>query len=154
MGNVFPEELDEPLSNRIMDFANLICRGADPSANGPAWLIRDNRVTDQRALEAAKDRVNLPHDKRYGTLALFQYDGPKGPHWTKWNKALLEALVPHQRAKADGCKDGSWDTERVDRWAYAGGRVYGTAMNVLTLEVYYRYATVKKADEKKPEEKK
>ena len=29
-----------------------------------------------------------------------------------------------------------------DRWAYAGGPIYSTAINVLTLEVYYRYASV------------
>jgi hypothetical protein len=32
---------------------------------------------------------------------------------------------------------GSWDP--VDPWGSAGGRVYSTAINALTLEVYYRY---------------
>jgi hypothetical protein len=26
-----------------------------------------------------------------------------------------------------------------DRWSYDGGPIYTTAINVLTLEVYYRY---------------
>jgi hypothetical protein len=30
----------------------------------------------------------------------------------------------------------------VDRWGFEGSRVYATAINALTLEVYYRYANV------------
>jgi hypothetical protein len=78
----------------------------------------------------------------YATLALFQFDGPSGAMWKKWNKSMADTLCQNQKVRKDGCKDGSWDTEGVDRWAYAGGRVYGTAINVLTLEVYYRYASV------------
>ncbi len=74
----------------------------------------------------------------YGSLALFQYDGPDGKYWKGWNEAMKNALVPTQKVKKDGCTDGSWDVD-VDRWGFEGGRVYTTAINVLTLEVYYRY---------------
>jgi hypothetical protein len=40
-----------------------------------------------------------------------------------------------------GCANGSWDPS-ADRWGFEGGRVYGAAINALTLEVYYRYAHV------------
>ena len=84
----------------------------------------------------------------YATLALFQFDGPGGANWKKWNKAMADTLCQNQHVRKDGCSDGSWDTEGVDRWAYAGGRVYGTAINVLTLEVYYRYASVFGSDKR------
>lgn len=74
----------------------------------------------------------------YGSLALFQYDGPDGKYWKGWNEAMKNAIVPTQKTKKDGCQDGSWDVD-VDRWGFEGGRVYTTAINVLTLEVYYRY---------------
>ena len=77
----------------------------------------------------------------YGTLALFQFDGPDGKLWNQWEEALKDALGKHQKLRADGCTDGSWEPA-VDRWGYAGGRVYATAINALTLEVYYRYANV------------
>ena len=38
----------------------------------------------------------------------------------------------------DGCPRGSWDPD--GRWGHEGGRIYATALAVLTLEVYYRYA--------------
>jgi len=76
----------------------------------------------------------------YASLALFQYDGPKGPKWSQWNEKMKDALVLNQNVKSAGCKSGSW--EPIDRWACEGGRVYGTAINALTLEVYYRYANV------------
>jgi len=77
----------------------------------------------------------------YASLALFQYDGPEGPLWSKWNEPMKNAIVPHQKGKADGCKAGSWDPQD-DRWGFEGGRVYAAAINALTLEVYYRYANV------------
>jgi hypothetical protein len=76
----------------------------------------------------------------YASLALFQYDGPSGTYWKQWNDKMKDALVKNQNSSRSDCKYGSW--EPIDRWAGEGGRVYGTAINVLTLEVYYRYANV------------
>jgi hypothetical protein len=81
----------------------------------------------------------------YGSLALNQYDGPDSPHkggkhWDAWNKAVTEAILELQDKNEDHdvCTRGGWLVG--DRWAYAGGPIYTTATNVLTLEVYYRYA--------------
>ena len=41
------------------------------------------------------------------------------------------------RQRMGGCEDGSWNP--VGEWCLAGGRVYATAINALTLEIYYRY---------------
>ena len=76
----------------------------------------------------------------YASLALFQFDGPSGRYWKAWNEQMKSVIVSHQRTKKDGCADGSWDTD--ERWCKAGGRVYATAVNALTLEVYYRYENV------------
>jgi hypothetical protein len=76
----------------------------------------------------------------YASLALFQFDGPVGGKWRSWNEPMKKALVEHQNLRASGCRNGSW--EPVDRWSCEGGRVYATAINALTLEVYYRYANV------------
>ena len=77
----------------------------------------------------------------YGTLALNQFDGPASPkrsgkYWNAWNKALTETLLPTQD-EAKTCAGGGWTIP--DRWSHAGGPIYRTATNVLTLEVYYRY---------------
>ena len=71
----------------------------------------------------------------YGTLAMFQMGGT---HWRAWNKSMKSALVNHQRGSGD--EKGSWDP--IGAWGFAGGRVYSTAINVLSLEIYYRYARV------------
>ncbi len=72
----------------------------------------------------------------YGSNAMYQMGGE---YWVKWEKSMTPALVNSQRK--DGDAKGSWNPE-VDPWGYAGGRVYTTAMAVLTLEVYFRYARV------------
>ncbi|MHC4607362.1 MAG: prenyltransferase/squalene oxidase repeat-containing protein [Planctomycetota bacterium] len=74
----------------------------------------------------------------YASLALFQFDGPTGPKWRTWNEPMKNALVDNQNK--DSCRKGSWET--VGRWCGEGGRVYATAINALTLEVYYRYYTL------------
>ncbi|MCO5165505.1 MAG: terpene cyclase/mutase family protein [Planctomycetes bacterium] len=68
----------------------------------------------------------------YGTYAMFQMGGQP---WHDWNAQLKQALLPHQRR--GGCADGSWDPDCP--WALVGGRVYATAINALTFEIYYRY---------------
>ncbi len=76
----------------------------------------------------------------YEALALFQFDGPSGPLWTRWSKSMIDALTKPQNLKPRSCNEGSW--EPVDRWSCEGGRVYATAINALTLEVFYRYENV------------
>jgi len=71
-----------------------------------------------------------------GTYAMFQVGGKK---WVTWNKAMKKALLETQIR--GGCSDGSWDP--VGEWSVVGGRTYATAINALTLEIYYRYAKVK-----------
>ena len=81
------------------------------------------------------DKVD-PYYWYYATQALFQYGGQK---WKKWNTAVKKALLDNQRVGQ--CADGSWDP--VGKWDMVGGRVSSTALNCLTLEVYYRYARQK-----------
>jgi hypothetical protein len=96
---------------------------------------------DQAALNEGADYVlaHLPGNGRanlyywyYATLGMSQLDEPQ---WRRWNAALVEQLLPAQRA--DGDHSGSWDPDTM--WGGYGGRVYSTALAALCLEVYYRY---------------
>lgn len=71
----------------------------------------------------------------YGTYAMYQYGGT---NWDQWSKAVNKAVIEKQRT--DGNFKGSWDP--VGAWGADGGRVYSTAILVLTLEAYYRYSRV------------
>lgn len=69
----------------------------------------------------------------YASLALFHLGGDR---WEAWNHILLRALLPLQSREPH--EEGSWAPD--GNWLGAsGGRVFTTAMNILTLEVYYRY---------------
>jgi hypothetical protein len=72
----------------------------------------------------------------YATQVMFQM---QGDHWTTWNGRLRPLLETTQ--VPNGPLAGSWHPERPvpDRWAHAGGRLYVTTLNLLMLEVYYRY---------------
>lgn len=106
---------------------------SDPRlAGGCQLLVKD--------LPVWKDNLIDFYYWYYASLALFQFDGPSGQYWKQWNEKMKEALVKNQNPPSTGCKSGSW--EPIDRWSGEGGRVYCTAINALTLEVYYRYANV------------
>lgn len=68
-----------------------------------------------------------------GTLALRELQGPQGPRWERWSKAARPVLLGLQKPSCDGCAGGSWNPD--DRWSDEAGRVYATAMNLLTLEL-------------------
>jgi hypothetical protein len=78
----------------------------------------------------------------YASYCLNQYDGPNGPSWKAWKEKMENALLKNQCTKFDGCANGSWYP--LDRWSAEGSRIYCTAINVLTLEVYYRLGLVAK----------
>ena len=89
----------------------------------------------------------------YGSLALNQLDGPDSPrksgkYWGPWNKAMVEAVLALQDHAERACSNGGWIT--TDRWSYDGGPLYTTALNTLTLEVYYRYENAFGAVSRKP----
>jgi hypothetical protein len=107
--------------------------GSDPRLSGGVQLlVKDTPRADANEIDYAY--------WYFGSMALFQYDGPTGTSWKRWNEKMKDVVLKGQRAAKEGEKSGSW--EPVDRWSHAGGRVYATAMNALTLEVYYRYANV------------
>ncbi len=69
----------------------------------------------------------------YATQVMFHM---RGQYWADWKKRLQTLLRSNQLDR--GPFAGSWDPAG-DRWGSAGGRVYVTAMNLLSLEVEYRY---------------
>lgn len=62
-----------------------------------------------------------------------------GEHWQAWKERLEGLLINSQ--VAEGSLAGSWDPSGTipDRWGSNGGRLYVTALNLLSLEVYYRH---------------
>jgi hypothetical protein len=71
----------------------------------------------------------------YGTQAMF-YLG--GDYWQAWAR-VLEPLLTRSQSRA-GSLAGSWDPLRPvpDKWSAYGGRLYVTALNLLSLEIYSR----------------
>jgi hypothetical protein len=68
----------------------------------------------------------------YATQVMHHYGGSP---WKRWNDKLRDHLVATQAAV--GHEAGSWHF--ADQHGDVGGRLYTTAMAVMTLEVYYRY---------------
>jgi hypothetical protein len=110
----------------------------------------DDPFLDLAAKQLVKDLPTISKDKLsidyyywyYGSLALNQVDGPDAPkksnkYWGPWNKAMVDSVLALQDHVERACTNGGWMVP--DRWSYDGGPIYTTAINVLTLEVYYRY---------------
>lgn len=72
----------------------------------------------------------------YATQVMFHMGGQ---YWQAWNQRLHPLLVRSQLR--EGELAGSWDPRSPvpDRWASFAGRLYVTTMNLLSLEVTYRY---------------
>ena len=70
----------------------------------------------------------------YGTYGMFQMGGRA---WKKWNEAFRNPVIALQTK--DGEDKGCWPNA-----GHAGGRVPGTAIRIMSLEVYYRYLPVNK----------
>jgi len=75
----------------------------------------------------------------YSTQVMFHMGGR---YWEQWKNRLHPLLTQSQITK--GTFAGSWDPRRPlpDRWAPHGGRMYVTTLNLLSLEVEYRYLPI------------
>jgi hypothetical protein len=72
----------------------------------------------------------------YATQVMHHFGGDE---WKNWNKRMRDQTVASQakdRAKMDTL--GSW-SPAGDQWGQTGGRLMVTSLNILSLEVYYRY---------------
>jgi len=68
----------------------------------------------------------------YATQVMSHYEGPL---WERWNRQMRDRLLEEQAS--EGHQAGSWNY--IHEHAESGGRLYNTALAILTLEVYYRY---------------
>lgn len=94
-----------------------------------------------QALQAAKTEPVTspgplePEVWHWTTLALFHATALGRPEWRGWNEGLTSVFVHAQAGNTEPCAAGSW-TAPDD---FPGGRLRATALNILTLESYYRY---------------
>jgi hypothetical protein len=69
----------------------------------------------------------------YGTLAMYQMGGR---YWRAWNDKIKRMYPEHQRLSPPELH-GSWDPDTA---ILNGGRLFSTAMSILSLETYYRFS--------------
>lgn len=112
---------------------------SDSELMNKAVAAIDRSAPERWAEATAEDFIRRsrgnPYCWYYSTLALFRRGGEP---WARWNEELKQVLLPSQTT------DGSWNP--ISAYAdYAADtdddRSYTTALNVLMLEVYYRYLT-------------
>ena len=110
--------LSEPEAPLVHDAAGYLARQAEKR-----WTFPKNRPQD------------IDYYLWYNcTLAMLQAGGEP---WKRWNPPVRDAIVGLQQHQ--GCARGSWTPVNHD--GAAGGRIYSTALALLTLEVYYRYTS-------------
>ena len=122
-----------PGSTRTMTAVGLLCR-----QYLQAWGPQNPNM-----IEAVQKHIR-PHKPGtskdiyffyYATQVMHHYGGEA---WKEWNEAMRETLVKTQDADDKSPTFGSWSAQG-DAHGGTGGRLMITSMNLLTLEVYYRY---------------
>ncbi|MFW6108288.1 MAG: prenyltransferase/squalene oxidase repeat-containing protein [bacterium] len=106
-----------------------------------AWLL-DHVQSDGAPGQGRGRLVGDLYFTYYATTALFQVGGEP---WAAWNALFREPLVETQVTTVRGRRrrslHGSWEPA-AHAWGRRGGRVYTTAMALLSLEAYYRFLPV------------
>jgi len=96
----------------------------------------DVLASDPPAIGSLRDPRRDTYYWYYATQVMFHMGDQR---WEQWNAQLNPILLSSQIS--EGPDAGSWDPLRPvpDRWGAHAGRIYVTAMNLLSLEVYYRH---------------
>jgi len=101
--------------------------------NPPKWVDREAGLPlplDKAALLTATNNYYFWY---YANLALHQR---RSKTWDAWHPQVRDLLCRIQEREGD--REGSWPP--LTYGGTTGGRVYSTALAILSLEVYYRYA--------------
>jgi hypothetical protein len=114
-----------------MTAVGLLCRQYLQSW-GPQNL-RMIKSIDKHIRPNPPESTNNVYYTYYATQVMFHFGGEG---WTRWNESMRAHLV---KSQDDGANDGSWAPRPGDPWTAQGGRLMSTSLNLLTLEVYYRY---------------
>ncbi len=137
--------------NPSMDSINIMTRLFMEDSK---WDV-NHPILRKQAAECARNVPAWEHTKLdfyywyYASLALYQMGGSS---WNAWEGPMSKTLLnsqrgfrPEDRGSTHETLDehGSWDP--VDAWGSAGGRVYATAINCLTLEVWNRFKRVQES---------
>src|SRR5262249_8474558 len=72
----------------------------------------------------------------YATQVMHHFGGDDWKAWNLKNRELLVKTQNDERQRPEVW--GSWSPQG-DQWGQAGGRLMVTSLNLLSLEVYYRY---------------
>ena len=139
-GKVFVPDMNEQFDHHpSMTAVAVMCRAfMDHNRNDP--ILRGGVPVLARDLPQWKDMKIDFYYWYCAAMALYQTSTIEPTAWKSWNAEMVDALCGHQNPESSNCRRGSW--EPVGRWCGEGGRVYATAINALTLEVYYRYGNV------------
>ena len=123
-------------STPSMSAAGLLCRqtlqGWGPNKQEVVGCVK-NHVLPQ--MPAGANPPKHAYLYYYATLAMRNYGGD---NWKTWNQAMRDSLVKTQHPLDKSADAGSWSSAG-DQQGQAGGRLMITSLNLLTLEVYYRY---------------
>ncbi len=123
-----------PGATRTMSAVGLLCRQYMQNW-GPQNLRMikgvDNHLKPSPPTTASKDIYFY----YYATQVMHHFGGEA---WKDWNVKMRESLVKTQESNQSSPNFGSWSSEG-DAHGKSGGRLMITSMNLLTLEVYYRY---------------
>jgi hypothetical protein len=123
-------------STPTMSAVGLLCRQY-LQAWGPQKLEMIEGVKNHIRPMQPKDKV-LQKDcyfNYYATQVMHHYGGEA---WKEWNKGMRDGLIATQDKDDKSPNFGSWDSAG-DRYSQPGGRLMITALDLLTLEIYYRY---------------
>ena len=148
-----------------MTAVGMVCRffmgwkRSHPYMIGSANFLKEYLPKWMKGMEKDQNVAWYHYYWYYGTLAMHQMGGK---YWRNWNQTIRKMYPEKQRLSPPELA-GSWDP---DPTVLNGGRIFSTAMSVLSLETYYRFSPLlgeagppdesedDKADEGKPGDKK
>jgi HEAT repeat protein len=127
------------LQQTSMTAVGMVCRffmgwkRSHPYMIGSANYLMDYLPQWMRGLERGQAIAWYHYFWYYGTLGMHQMGGR---YWRAWNEKVKRMYPENQRLSPPELA-GSWDPDTA---VLNGGRIFSTAMSILSLETYYRFS--------------